>query len=271
MTTKRPTLRYHGGKWLLAPWIISHFPSHRIYVEPFGGGASVLMRKKPCYCDVYNDLDGELVNLFSVLRDDGVRLREALYNTPFSRDEFLLSYEISNDPLEQARRTVVRSFMGFGSNSHCQKTGFRSNSNRSGTTPARDWANYPDAMDAMIKRLRGVVIENRDASEVMLAHDTEKTLHYVDPPYMPETRDAGKDYRYEMTEAGHVELLDTIKSLSGYVILSGYENDIYNNALSDWHIVHKDSFADGARKRTEVLWISKNAIKQPSLFGRCAA
>jgi hypothetical protein len=65
----RPALRYHGGKWRLAPWIIGNFPPHRTYVEPYGGAASVLLRKRRCYAEVYNDLDSEIVNVFRVLRD----------------------------------------------------------------------------------------------------------------------------------------------------------------------------------------------------------
>jgi len=111
----RPLLRYHGGKWILAPWIIKHFPSnHRVYCEPFGGAASVLLQKRPCYAEIYNDLDSEVVNLFCIVRDRGSELREALRYTPFSRIEFELSYETTDDEFERARRMVVRSFMGFG-------------------------------------------------------------------------------------------------------------------------------------------------------------
>ena len=136
---KRPIVRYHGGKWKLAPWIIGHLPPHRVYVEPFGGGASVLLRKPRSYAEVYNDLDGEMVNLFRMARDNGRELLELLRLTPFARDEFAKAYEQASEPIEQARRTVIRAFMGFGSNAHNRPTGFRSNSNRSGTTPARDW------------------------------------------------------------------------------------------------------------------------------------
>ena len=120
---KRPMLRYHGGKWRLAPWIISVFPEHRIYVEPYGGGASVLLRKARSYAEVYNDLDGEVVNVFRVVRDHGPCLKEKLYYTPFSRDEFKRSYEETDDPIERARRTIARSFMGFGSNAVTAKNG----------------------------------------------------------------------------------------------------------------------------------------------------
>jgi DNA adenine methylase len=125
----RPVLRYHGGKWRLAPWIISHFPPHRIYTEAFGGAGSVLLRKpRAPFVEVLNDLDGEVVNLFRVLRDEqqSAQLCALLWRTPYARAEFVDSYEVIAAPVEQARRTVVRSFMGFGSDSASGAvTGFR--------------------------------------------------------------------------------------------------------------------------------------------------
>jgi DNA adenine methylase len=255
----RPALRYHGGKWRLAPWIISHFPEHRIYVEPFGGAASVLLRKPRSYAEVYNDLDGELCNLFLIIRDRGAELRRALYYTPFARDEFALSYQTSDDPLEQARRTVIRSFMGFGSNAHHRSTGFRSNSNRSNTTGAHDWKSYPEALSAMIERIRGVVIENRSAVEVIRQHDSPETLFYADPPYPSGVRDPGDDYAHEMTDDDHRELAETLRMVRGMVVISGYPCDLYDRELyPDWRRFERQALADGARKRTEVLWISPN-------------
>lgn len=254
---KRPIVRYHGGKWKLAPWIISHFPAHRCYTEAFGGGASVLLRKEPSYAEVYNDLDREIVNLFRVARQQGPELQRLLELTPFCREEFAESYNRSVCPLEQARRTLVRSFMGFGSNAHNRLTGFRSNSNRSGTTPARDWRNYPEAFAAIIDRLRGVVIENRDARAVMSAHDAPTTLHYADPPYVAATRDKGKDYAHEMNDAQHGELCRFLEGLEGMVIVSGYPSPLYDNLYSSeqWTRVQRESHADGAAKRIEVLWM----------------
>lgn len=262
----RPIVRYHGGKWILAPWIISHFPPHRVYVEPFGGGGSVLMRKTRSYAEVYNDLDGEIVNVFRVVRDHGDELRRALELTPFARDEFLLSYEPSDDPVEQARRTITRSFMGFGSAAVCgQASGFRSNSNRSGTTPAHDWGNYPDILPATINRLRGVVIESKDATEVIQQHDGQDTLHYVDPPYVHETRSKGnpyckKGYKHEMTDDQHRELAAVLKTLQGAVILSGYRCPLYDELYAGWTRIERNAYADGARDRVEVLWISPNTL-----------
>jgi len=265
LAVSRPVVRWHGGKWILGPWIASHFPKHRVYVEAFGGGGSVLMRKDRSYAEVYNDLDGEIVNLFRVLRDRGQELRRQLELTPFSRVDFRESYAQTDEPVEQARRTVVRSFMGFGSNAHNKNTGFRSNSNCSGTTPAHDWRNYPTAIPAMIERLRGVVIENRDACEVMTTHDGPQTLHYVDPPYVPETRDKGSDYRHEMTEDDHRKMAAVLESLTGAVVLSGYGCKLYEELFAGWTRVERRALADGARARTEVLWL-RNVEMTPDLF-----
>lgn len=271
MKPKRPIMRYHGGKWKLAPWIISHFPEHRVYVEPYGGGGSVLLKKPRSYAEVYNDLDSEIVNVFLMARERGEELREQLRLTPFSRVDFEASYEKTDDPLEQARRTISRSFMGFGSAAATQgknrralaSTGFRANSNRSGTTPAHDWKNYAECFDLLIERLRGVVIENRPAIQVMAAHDSPQTLHYVDPPYVKSTRDDHRnDYRYEMTDFEHVELSEFLKTLKGNVILSGYPSEIYNDLYTGWKRYDRAAYADGARKRTECLWLSPGIIAQ---------
>lgn len=259
---QRPVLRYFGGKWLLAPWIISHFPAHRIYVEPFGGAASVLMRKVRSYAEIYNDLDGEIVNLFRILRDpERARALEGrLRLTPFARAEFDSAYEQPFDEIDQARLLIVRAFMGFGSDGHnieSGKTGFRANSNRSGTTPAHDWINWPDNIKAFTARLDGVVIENRDALDVMSQQDSPETLHFVDPPYVHETRGAKHCYRFEMDTAAHERLCDFLKGLQGSVVLCGYKNPIYDRL--SWAHAQREAHADGARDRTEILWLNEKA------------
>lgn len=266
MNPGRPVLRYHGGKWLLGPWIISHFPAHRVYVEPFGGAASVLMQKPRSYGEVYNDLDGEVVNLFRVLRDEATaqELRRLLELTPFAREEYRAAFEECGDPIEQARRTVIRSFMGFGSNSlnRSIKSGFRSNSNRSGTTPAHDWVNWPDRIDEYVERLRGVVIENKDAAALILQHDSAETLIYADPPYCHETRmtvtqHGAHGYAHEMTDDDHRALAKVLHGVSGMVVLSGYACPLYDDELfPSWERIERPALADGALPRTEVLWIN---------------
>lgn len=259
---------------MLAPKIIPHFPAHKVYVEPYGGGGSILMRKARSYAEVYNDLDGEIVNLFRVVRDHGDELLRALELTPFAREEFKLAYEPSDDPVEQARRTLCRSHMGFGSAAASgAKTGFRANSNRSGTTPAKDWRNFPDAIAPAIDRLRGVVIENRLAADVMAQHDGSDTLHYCDPPYVLDTRSMAnpyckKGYRHEMLDDDHRAFGATVRGLQGFVVVSGYACDLYDKELfPDWRRVEIPAHADGARDRIEVLWLNERASHvAPSLF-----
>lgn len=266
---RRPLVRYHGGKWKLASWILRHLPTHRVYVEPFGGGASVLLQKPRSHAEVYNDLDGEIVNLFRVARDQGELLAQACELTPFARDEFVEAYQPHADPLEQARRTLMRSFMGFGSaGASGQSTGFRSNSNRSGTTPAHDWMNYPAHLRAVVQRLRGVVIEHRDALEVMQRHDADAGLHYVDPPYVHSTRQLrtrAPSYRHEMTDDQHIELARVLHQLRGFVVVSGYRCPLYDDLFAGWQRIDQATHADGARDRVESLWLSRNC-PQAGLF-----
>ncbi len=271
MSKQRPALRYHGGKWLLAPWIISHFPPHRVYVEAFAGGASVLLRKRRSYAEVYNDRWSTVVDVFRVLRDPFLasELERLLRLTPFARDEFESSEQDEALPMvERARRTILRSFAGFGSASTngANATGFRANSNRSGTTPAHDWANYPSHIAALSERMSGVTIENRDAAECIRQHDGPDTLHYVDPPYPHSTRNMERGnaaYAHEMTDDDHRQLAETLNRCTGMVVISGYPCDLYDLELfKNWNRTALDTFADGARPRKEVLWMNEAAIKR---------
>lgn len=266
----RPPLRYHGGKWLLAPWIIGLMPPHRVYVEPYGGGASVLMRKERSYAEVYNDRWDVVVNVFRVLRDPvkATDLVAALELTPFARTEFLGADDdagvgiLSN--VERARRTILRSMAGFGSaaTNGDHITGFRSNSNRSGTTPAMDWRNYPAHIPAFVERLQGVVIENRDALSVIRQHDTPDTLHFVDPPYPHSTRNMRRGnaaYAYEMSDGDHEELGALLLTVEGAVLLSSYPNALYDKMFAGWQRFERTTLADGANERLEVLWRNPRA------------
>lgn len=236
-----------------------------MYVEPFGGAGSVLLKKPRAYAEVYNDLDADMVNLFQVVRDQGAALRQVLALTPFARAEFDLAWERADTPLERARRTVVRAGMGRDSASATMgtKASFRVYvGDRRPATTMSDWVNYPAALDAIIARLQGVALENRDATKVMSAYDGADVLHYVDPPYMFQTRDAGRsDYRHEMDNPAHEALLIFLKTLQGPVVLSGYDSEVYGDHLSGWVRHTRVSFADGAQARTEVLWLSPRCFQ----------
>lgn len=277
MTPKRPVLRYHGGKWKLAPWIVSLMPAHRIYVEPFAGAASVLLRKPRSYAEVYNDRWDTVVNVFRVLRDESKarQLKAALEMTPFARAEFEGQYaddEVVGE-VEKARRTILRSYAGFGSASTNGEyaTGFRANSNRSGTTPAHDWANYPEHIWFFVDRLRGVCIESKDALELIPQHDTKQTLFYVDPPYVHATRNMRRGnaaYSCEMSDEDHEALAEVLHRLRGMAMLSGYKSKLYGRLYKGWHQVQRAANADGARSRQEIMWFNAAAWRarsQPDL------
>lgn len=278
----RPALRYLGGKWKLAPWIIGHFPPHRVYVEPFGGAASVLVRKQRSPAECYNDLSGDVVNLIRVLRDPAqarelIRLLEL---TPFARAEYDAAFEVSDDPVERARRLTVRSYMGHGSSAATsdRSTGFRASLvNRSGALPAGDWLTLPTALEAVSRRFRGVLIEQRPALQVIDRYDADDTLIYLDPPYLPDTRSAKRKgerafhaYEHEMSEADHLALLERARSCKAAVVLSGYPSELYNDLLRGWTRREIGTHADGALDRTEALWINPVARAAHGLFGAVA-
>lgn len=265
-TIKHPAIRYHGAKFRLAPWIIEQMPEHVCYVEPFGGAAGVLLQKPRSYAEVYNDLDGDVVNLFRVLRDAEMnqRLQDACMLTPYSRDEFCAAREVAEDPIERARRMVVRASMGFGSAAGIGgNSGFRSDSKRKYATAAHLWERYPNNLAAVCQRLQGVIIENKDALAVMRAHDAETTLHYIDPPYVAETRVQGnRYYNHEMTTEGHEQLLSVARTMTGMVMISGYDHEVYNDMLADWRKMERGSRISagrGTKVRTECLWLNPAA------------
>lgn len=273
MAVTSPVMRYHGAKWRMAPWIISHFPSpahYDVYTEAYGGSAGVLIRAPRTQHEVYNDLDSNIVNVFRVLRDPwkAQQLARLCRLTPYSRDEFERAAESHSDPIEQARRTLFRASAGFGSAAATAKTcGFRTFTGESCPHGriAGTWIAYQKAISDFTERLQGVAIESRPALEILRQHDRDRALHYIDPPYMPDTRSAhGSVYRHEMTAADHVDLLETLTRLEGYVLLSGYDSELYRDTLADWMIVTTDVPASsnaGTVSRTECLWLSPRAAK----------
>ncbi|MES2903252.1 MAG: DNA adenine methylase [Pseudomonadota bacterium] len=271
----RPLVRWHGGKWMIANWILEFLPAHETYTEAFGGGASILLRKpRASMAEVYNDLDQTIVRIFKVLRDPAKaeQLKTLLRLTPYSREEFLAAYEPTDDPVEEVRRTLVRSWMGYGSDGTAgvYRTGFRSIVNHAGKTPASEWVNYRSSLDATIERIDGVTLESCDAFELLVRYDTEDTLHYVDPPYLTSTRSSGNRrrgagyhvYQHELSEDDHVRLLELLNGLSGMVVLSGYPSALYEKHLVGWRREERAAFADGGSPRTEVIWINPRCAER---------
>ncbi|MDO8415515.1 MAG: DNA adenine methylase [Agitococcus sp.] len=259
-----PAIRYHGAKFRLAPWIMQFFPIHTCYVEPYGGAAGVLLQKPRVYAEVYNDLDGDIVNFFRVIRNESTRARllEALTLTPYHRDEFELAWKPTRNRVERARRVCVRAQMGFGSAGATKgSTGFRIDTKREYGTAQHLWSAYPAAVAAAGERFTGVLIENRPAIEVMQQHDAPTTIHFVDPPYVHSTRVMGgnRSYRHEMINREHADLLQVLITLRGMVVLSGYSNAMYDEILAGW-VRHETSSrisaGRGTALRTECVWLN---------------
>lgn len=269
---KRPVIRYHGAKFRMARWVMAHFPPHRIYTEAFGGAAGVLIQKTRAYSEIYNDLDGDVVNLFEVIREPALRARlvHDLVMTPYARGEFERAWKPTDDLVESARRLVIRAMMGFGSAGATKgSTGFRIDTKREYETAQHTWAMYPANLAAVGERLAGVLIENRPAIEVIMGHDTPETLHYVDPPYLHETRcranGKGRGYRHEMDTDDHLALLDALRGgVEGMVVLSGYASDLYDQALPAWEKRTTKARISGGRgtaTREEVVWLNPACVE----------
>lgn len=250
----RPLLNYFGGKWRIAPWIISAMPKHEIYCEVFGGSISVCLRKERSKREIVNDIDGELVNLYRVARDNGSELKEKLRLTPHSRSEYLLSMSPADNPVERARRTIVRCYFGIGDSFLHNHNSFR-NSRESNTCVAKSWKSYWEQFEQITDRLAGVTIECLDWKKMLEKYDSKKTLFYLDPPYVHSTRSKKHNYRNELSTMEHVQLLEVSMALKGKVIISGYSNDWYELSLKDWTRIDRVCAGQSGTSRTEVLWI----------------
>ena len=269
-----PVLRYHGAKWKIAPWIIQHFPPHTTYVEVFGGSAGVLLRKPPAPIEVYNDLDGEVVNFFRVLRERPEALARAVEFTPYARAELETAREAIDDPLEAARRFAVRSWMSIGGPTTQWRSGFRYRRDDKSQMWVQ-WNRLPAAVVAAAQRLKKVTIENADWQTILRRYDAPSTLFYCDPPYLGETRSRWgkfrKAYRYEFTDADHRALAEALQGVQGMVVLSGYAHPLYAELYEarGWVRRCMNTINQNGSQARECLWLNPAAQAagvQPSLF-----
>lgn len=259
-TIIKPILKYPGAKWNCAEWIISHFPAHKRYVEPYFGSGAVFFNKKPAAYEVINDLSGDVVNLFRVIREQGDRLAALVEMTPWAKEEYQQSYQICDDSLEQARRFVVRSWQTHGARIQRQKAvSWRrcSDSNEQ----CREWRSLPSRISAIVDRLRLTEIENDTALKIIGRNVAADTLIYLDPPYVWGTRNE-KQYQHEMTDADHAVLLDALDQHPSPVVLSGYHCALYDNRLAHWTVKEKKVQAEKGNTRTEVLWLNPICVER---------
>lgn len=258
-----PPVRYTGSKWRIAPWVIGKFPAHKLYCEPFCGGASVLFRKPPSRVEIINDLNGDIVNFFDVLRTRTDEFIRAITLTPFSRFELKRAHEPHVDELERARRFYVRCWQKFtgGSEGHTGSWRYGKAYNKS-QSPIKNWLNQ-DRVVLAAKRLRSVYIECDTAINVINRHDDLQALFYCDPPYVSGacTEDS---YANGMTDADHAALAACLNGIEGMAIISGYDNPLYRELYKDWQMVTTQAYTSNAIARTECLWISPKAQTRQS-------
>lgn len=259
-------IKYPGAKWSYADWIVSYIPEHKFYVEPYFGSGAVYFNKNLSARETINDIDGLVVNFFHACREYPMQLAAAINLTPYSRDEYRLyeeahageSIKLTGDCVEDARRFAIRVSQSFG-NKLADRCGWKNSKSPKGPNMPELWNNLPDAIISVAERLKHTQIENVNAIELIAGCNSHNCLIYADPPYMGSTRNNKRIYRNEMmSEDAHTELLIALLNHRGPVILSGYDNELYDKMLMGWYKAHKTGRANSTEKRTETIWMNFN-------------
>ena len=257
----KTVLNFPGSKWRLADWIVGLMPPHKSYLEPFFGSGAVFFTKDKAPIETINDLDGEIVNLFSVIRRQPTELAAALALTPYSRqvyDDAWAQLRAGEEPddVERARLTLIRYWQAQGAAPR-KKAGWKNDvAGREAAYAVRNWSSLPGWVLDAAGRLKDAQIEHLPAVDLIRRFHQPEVLIYADPPYLRSTR-SDWQYRQELDEAGHVELLRTLIDHPGPVILSGYDNELYNDMLPrSWEKLQHVAQAQGGRQRMETLWVN---------------
>ncbi len=255
---------WYGGKYSHLDWLLPLLPACHHYCEPFGGSAAVLFNRAPSPIETYNDIDGEVVNFFRVLRDEPEPLIRAIGLTPFSREEFAIACKIdpSLDAIERARRFYVRARQvraGLAQSASLGRWANCKNTSRAGMAGAVSrWLGAVEDLPNIALRLLRVQIENRPAIDVIRLYDSPSTLFYCDPPYIHDTRGDNNAYAYEMSNEEHCELASVLDSVQALVAISGYDCDLMNELypFPKWYknIAPTKTIHSTKDERTEILW-----------------
>lgn len=256
---------WYGGKYSHLDWLLPLLPDCHHYCEPFGGSAAVLLNRDPSPVETYNDIDGEVVNFFRILREQKDELLYSIGMTPFSREEFMTAIRTNGNeknlsPLERARRFFIRARQVRTGLAQTASNGRWANcliTSRAGMSGAVSrWLGSVEGLEYISTRLLRVQIENDKAINVIKRYDSSETLFYCDPPYPHESRGDSKAYSYEMTNHDHIELATVLCNVKGKVAVSGYDCDTMNKLYKGWK-VHKERPKKAMsikQSRQEILW-----------------
>ena len=263
----RAILRYPGAKWRIADFILQHMPKHHSYLEPFFGSGAVLFRKVPAPIETINDINGDVVNLYQVVQRKAKTLAEVVAGIPYARQVYEASLQSNSEAsdVERAARFLTLVWQSYGARADGKNCGWKKDvAGREAAYAVRNWNRLPVWIVAAQERLKQVQIEHRDALQLIRQFNHPKVLIYCDPPYMLSTRRCRANYRHEMDDAAHEELLDVLNRHRGVVMLSGYANELYDAKLQDWARYDTDMVITSGQKRTESLWVK--GVVQEKLF-----
>lgn len=262
---KKIAFGWYGGKFSHLDWLLPLLPECHHYCEPFAGSAAVLLNRPPSPVETYNDLDGEVVNFFRVLRDQSDELIRRIGLTPFSREEFSIACEPYPDDIgdiERARRFFIRARQvrtGLAQTASLGRWANCRNTTRAGMSGVVSrWLGSVEALPGIAERLLRVQIENRPALELIGLYDDKGTLFYCDPPYVHDSRGDTKAYGYELTDAQHETLAEKLRSIKGMAAVSGYRSDLYETLFKGWTRIDSPIKQTHSVKqpRQESLWIN---------------
>ena len=262
---------WYGGKFSHLEWLLPLLPKCYHYCEPFGGSAAILLNRAPSPVETYNDLDGEVVNFFKVLREEKAKLIEAIGLTPFSREEFAKACQLdpTQSNFERARRFYVRARQvrtGLAQTATIGRWANCKNTSRNGMSGVISrWLGGIEDLTLIAERLLRVQIENRPAIDIIQLYDSKETLFYCDPPYIHRTRGDTKSYGYEMSDVEHRRLAEVLNSVKGLVAISNYQcdlmDDFYPGPKWKKHFSPLKTIHSTKDKRQEVLWVNYDIHK----------
>lgn len=260
---KKIAFGWYGGKFSHLEWLLPLLPKCHHYCEPFAGSAAVLLNREPALIETYNDVDGELVNFFRVLRNHHEQIVRAIALTPFSREEFSTAcqpVDANVDDFERARRFFVRARQvrtGLAQRASLGRWANCKNTSRAGMSGVVSrWLGSVEALPDIAQRLLRVQIENRPALEVIKLYDDKDTLFYCDPPYVHESRGDKNAYGFEMTDSDHRAMATALRRIKGKAAVSGYRCDLYDELFKAWkrHEAPAKHCHSVKKPRTELLW-----------------